>query len=54
MTPKAAAIRPRDRDTIVSDLRAGVVPPIGLHHIQVGRQLEKNRVLQAAIPVSPC
>ena len=33
-------IRPRDRDAIVQSLRAGVVPKIGLHHVQVGRATE--------------
>ncbi|MBN9000229.1 MAG: ATP-binding protein [Rhizobiales bacterium] len=46
MTPKTAAIRPRDRDTIVSALRAGVVPRIGLHHIQVGRQREIEAMIR--------
>lgn len=39
MTPKPT-IRPRDRDTIINALRAGVVPRIGLQHVQVGRQRE--------------
>ena len=30
-------LRPRDRDSIVSSLRAGVVPQRGFAHIQVGR-----------------
>jgi len=34
VTPK---IRPRDRDTIIQALSAGVVPRVGLQHIQVGR-----------------
>ena len=29
-------LRPRDRDAIVSSLRAGVVPQRGFAHIQVG------------------
>ncbi len=33
-------IRPRDRDTIIQALSAGVVPRTGLQHIQVGRSLE--------------
>lgn len=33
-------IRPRDRDTIIRALRAGVVPRLGLQHIQVGRKRE--------------
>lgn len=40
MIAKAPAIKPRDRDTILSALRAGVVPRLGLQHIQVGRQRE--------------
>ncbi|PWB81551.1 MAG: ATP-binding protein [Methylocystaceae bacterium] len=34
------AIKPRDRDTILRALRAGVVPRVGLQHVQVGRQNE--------------
>ncbi|MCU0732395.1 MAG: ATP-binding protein [Hyphomonas sp.] len=34
------SIKSRDRDTILNALRAGVVPRIGLQHIQVGRQRE--------------
>jgi len=33
-------IRPRDRDAILQSLRAGVVPRVGQHHIQVGRANE--------------
>lgn len=33
-------IRPKERDTILQALRAGVVPRLGLHHIQVGRSQE--------------
>ena len=33
-------IKPRERDTIVQALRAGVVPKLGLQHIQVGRVRE--------------
>lgn len=33
-------IKPRERDTIVQALRAGVVPKLGLQHIQVGRARE--------------
>ncbi|MDX3976376.1 ATP-binding protein [Shinella sp.] len=46
MTIKSSPIRPRDRDTIISALRAGVVPRIGLQHIQVGRQREIEALLQ--------
>lgn len=46
MTPKGPTIRPRDRDTILTALRAGVVPRIGLHHIQVGRQREIEAMIR--------
>ncbi len=36
----ATPIRPRDRDTIIQALGAGVVPRTGLQHIQVGRARE--------------
>jgi len=36
----SAPIRQRDRDTIIQALAAGVVPRIGLQHIQVGRANE--------------
>jgi hypothetical protein len=35
--PDTERIRPRDRDAILQSLRAGVVPSVGLRHIQVGR-----------------
>ncbi len=37
-------IRRRDRDTIVQALRAGVVPKLGLQHIQVGRSREVKEI----------
>jgi hypothetical protein len=40
------AIRPRDRDAVLQSLRAGVVPRIGLHLIQVGRSAEVKALLQ--------
>jgi hypothetical protein len=43
MTAPAAPadrIRPRERDAILQSLRAGVVPGVGLHLIQVGRVAE--------------
>jgi hypothetical protein len=40
MTTSGARLRPRDRDAIVSALRAGVVPRAGFQHIQVGRAAE--------------
>ena len=36
-------LRPRDRDAIISSLRAGVVPRRGFAHIQVGRANESRR-----------
>jgi len=39
------AIRPRERDAILQSLRAGVVPRIGLQHIQVGRKYEVAAIL---------
>ena len=38
-------IRPRERDALVQSLRAGVVPRIGQHHIQVGRVNEVTALL---------
>ena len=40
------SIRLRDRDTIVQALAAGVVPRVGLQHIQVGRALEVGALLK--------
>ena len=37
-------LRPRDRDSIVSSLRAGVVPQRGFAHIQVGRADEVTAI----------
>jgi len=39
-------IKPRERDAILQSLRAGVVPRIGLYHIQVGRKDEVSAILQ--------
>ena len=36
----------RDRDSIIQALRAGVVPKLGLRHIQVGRSREVKEMLQ--------
>jgi len=36
----AQRVRPRERDAILQSLRAGVVPSVGLHLIQVGRAAE--------------
>ncbi|MBZ0148629.1 MAG: ATP-binding protein [Pseudorhodoplanes sp.] len=43
-TPKT--IRPKDRDTIIQALGAGVVPRLGLQHIQVGRAQEVAALLK--------
>ncbi|HEY2738098.1 MAG TPA: ATP-binding protein [Thermoanaerobaculia bacterium] len=45
-TPASLAIRPRDRDTILQSLRAGVVPRRGHQHIQVGRVDEVRALAQ--------
>ena len=39
-------IRARERDTIVQALRAGVVPKVGLQHIQVGRARETEELVR--------
>ena len=39
-------IRPKDRDTILQSLRAGVVPRMGQQHIQVGRVEEVRALLR--------
>src|SRR4051794_2060854 len=39
-------IRPRERDAIIQALQAGVVPRIGLPHIQVGRASEVAAMLR--------
>lgn len=39
-------IKDRERQAILSSLRAGVVPKVGLHHIQVGRKAEISAVLK--------
>ncbi len=43
---KPPKIRTRERDTIVQALAAGVVPRIGLQHIQVGRAAELNALVR--------
>lgn len=39
------SIKPRERTAIIQSLNAGVVPRIGLHHIQVGRADEIKAVM---------
>lgn len=41
-----AKIRPRDRDTIIQALAAGVVPRVGLQHVQVGRARELQALVR--------
>lgn len=40
------AIKPRDRDAILQALSAGVVPRVGLRHIQVGRAREVEALVR--------
>ena len=39
------SIKPRERDAILQSLRAGVVPRVGLRHLQVGRKDEVTALL---------
>jgi hypothetical protein len=39
-------IRPKERESLIQALSAGVVPPIGQHHIQVGRAPEIQALLE--------
>lgn len=43
---KTPRIKPRERNTIVQALRAGVVPKLGLQHIQVGRVREIEELVR--------
>lgn len=43
---EADRIKPKDRDAVVQALRAGVVPRVGLQHIQVGRAGEVAQVIR--------
>ncbi len=40
------AIRPKERDGVIQALRAGVVPRLGLQHVQVGRAAEVEQVIR--------
>lgn len=42
----SAPIRPKDRDAVLQALRAGVVPRVGQHLVQVGRAAELQALLQ--------
>jgi hypothetical protein len=39
-------VKPRERDAILQSLRAGIVPRVGLRHIQVGRRDEVATILE--------
>lgn len=41
-----STLKPRERDAIVQALRAGVVPKLGLRHIQVGRAREIGELVK--------
>lgn len=41
----APRVREKDRHAILQALRAGVVPRVGLHHVQVGRKSEVSAIL---------
>ncbi|MDE0011476.1 MAG: ATP-binding protein [Candidatus Poribacteria bacterium] len=43
---KTPSIKRRERDTIIQALRAGVVPKLGLQHIQVGRAREIEELVR--------
>jgi hypothetical protein len=45
VTPAPPRIRERERTAILQSLRAGVVPRVGLQHIQVGRKAEVAAIL---------
>jgi hypothetical protein len=46
MTVVATKIKPRERDTIIQALSAGVVPRVGLPYIQVGRAAEVSALIR--------
>jgi hypothetical protein len=39
------SVKPRERDAILQSLRSGVVPRVGLRHLQVGRRDEVAAIL---------
>lgn len=45
-SPVQERIRPKERDALVQALRTGVVPRVGLHHVQVGRAAEVNEMIR--------
>jgi hypothetical protein len=42
----AQPIKAKDRDTVIQALRAGVVPRVGLRHVQVGRAREVQEIIK--------
>jgi len=46
MSKNSKRLRPRDRDSIIQSLKAGVTPKVGLQHIQVGRVNEVHALLR--------
>lgn len=46
MVMKSSIIKRRERDAIMNALRAGVVPKMGLRHIQVGRKREIEELVR--------
>ncbi len=44
--PIQERIKPKERDSIVQALRAGVVPRTGVQHVQVGRAGEVKEVVR--------
>lgn len=45
-------IRPKERDAVLQSIKAGVVPRIGLHHIQVGRVKEVKELVEDITRIS--
>lgn len=45
-TPPTALVRPKDRDAVIQSLRAGVVPRVSQHLVQVGRTKEIETLLK--------
>lgn len=46
MTAPHKPVKPKERDAIIQALNAGVVPRLGLHHVQVGRAAEIKAMLK--------
>ena len=43
------SVRPREHDALIQSLRAGVVPRVGQHLIQVGRLKEIEALLKVSL-----